>query len=143
MVTGMYYKSPQLLSDVQQRIYVDAIFAIAAHDGFEITATTGKEAGDRPVSCATQIGKYVVEISWSDEADNGPDATKAVWEVEVFDCNPGVGGGWKNPVVHVTLHAADALRIAKGLVRFYQAVTQPSLTDTGRRTGGYHPRTVG
>ena len=115
----MYDKSPMLLSEAQQRIYVDAIFAMAALDGFEITSTTGKECGDRPVVSAMQVGRYIVEIGWSDEADHGPDATKAVWEVEVNEYDLGVGGGWKDHLVHVALHAPDALRIAKGLVRFY------------------------
>ena len=113
-------KSLTLLSETQQRIYVDAIFAMAALDGFEIDCTTGSENGDRPVMCAKQIGNHRIEVSWSDEDDHGPDATKAVWGVEVNEYDPGIGGGWKDHLVHVALHAPDALRIAKGLVRFYR-----------------------
>ena len=76
--------------------------------------------------CARQIGGYSVEISWSDEADHGPDATKAVWEVEVVESASDVGGGSKVHILHVAPHAPDALRIAKGLVRFYHALTQRS-----------------
>jgi hypothetical protein len=122
----MYGKCPILLSAAQQRIYVDAIFRMAGLEGFEITGTTGKESGDRPVVCARQISRYSVEISWSDEADHGPDATKAVWEVEVVESASDVGGGSKVHIVHVALYALDALRIAKGLVRFYHALTQRS-----------------
>jgi hypothetical protein len=43
-----------------------------------------------------------------------------VWQVEVRD-----GCEWKTHVVYVALHATDALRIAKGLVRFYHALTRP------------------
>jgi len=51
----------------------------------------------------------------------------------VNDCHPGVGdGGWKPPLVHVALHATDALRIANGLVRFYHALTQRSFADMRR-----------
>jgi hypothetical protein len=134
--------SSMLLSEAQQRTYVDAIFAMAALDGFEITATTGKEGGDRPVACAKQIGKYVVEISWSDEADYGPDATKAVWEVEVYERKPGAESGWTVHLVHVALHATDALRIAKGLVRFYHALTERSRIDTGLGTAAIPARRV-
>ena len=35
--------------------------------------------------------------------------------------------GWTIILVHVALHAADALRITKDLVRFYHALTQRSL----------------
>lgn len=118
-----------LLSDKQQRIYLDAIFAMAALDGFEIVCTTGSEGDDRQVMCAKQIGQYRVEISWIDEDDHGPDATKATWEVEVIQ-DPDAGGGWKVVLVHVALHATDALRIAKGVVRFYHALMQRSRSDT-------------
>ena len=128
----MYDRVSMLLSDAQQRIYVDAVFAMAGLDGFEITATTGKQGDDRPVECAKQIGNYIVEIGWSDEADYGPDATKAVWEVEVIDCDPDVGCGPKLHLVHVALHSTDALKIAKGLVCFYQAVTYRSRINTAR-----------
>ena len=74
-------KNLTLLSETQQRIYVDAIFAMAALDGFDIDCSTGSENGDRPVMCAMQVGNYRVEIGWSDEDDDGPDATKAVWRV--------------------------------------------------------------
>jgi len=122
----MYNKSPMLLSEGQQRTFVDAIFAMAAFDGFEINCTTGSENGDRPVMCAKQIGNYRIEIGWSDEADHGPDATKAVWEVEVYERKPGAESGWTVHLVHVALHATDALRIAKGLVRIYKALKQRS-----------------
>ena len=127
-----------LLSGAQQRMYVDAIFAMAALDGFEISCTTGSEYGDRPVMCAKQIGNYRVEIGWSDEDDHGPDATKAVWEVEVDEHDRGVGGGWKAHLVHVALHAPDALRIAKGLVRSYR-----SRADAGVGVAAIALRTVG
>ena len=128
----MYNKSPMLLSEGQQRTFVDAIFAMAAFDGFEINCTTGSENGDRPVMCAKQIGNYRVEIGWSDEDDHGADATKAVWEVEVIDCDPDVGCGPKHHLVYVALHSTDALKIAKGLVCFYQALTYRSRIDTAR-----------
>ena len=74
--------------------------------------------------CAKRMGKCTVEISWMDEDELGPDATKAVWQVEVREDDAGPdGGGWKSQLVYVALHATDALRIAKGLVRFYQALT--------------------
>jgi hypothetical protein len=104
-----------------------------ALEGFEIAGTTGKESGDRPVVCARQISRYSVEISWSDEADHGPDATKAVWEVEVLESASDLGGGSKVHIVHVAPHAPDALRIAKGLVRFYHALTQRSRRQMTRR----------
>ena len=132
-------KSLTLLSETQQRIYVDAIFAMAALDGFEIDCTTGSENGDRPVMCAKQIGNYRVEIGWSDEDDHGPDATKAVWDVEVNEYDHGSGGGWKVHLAHVVLHAPDALRIAKGLVGFYHALAQRSRTDTGVRHAAIPP----
>jgi hypothetical protein len=113
-----------LLSKAQQRIYVDAIFGMAALDGFEIVCTTGIEGDGRPVVCAKQIGKYKIEIGWSDEHDHGPDATKATWEIEVNEGDR--DGGRSVPMVHVALHATDALRIAKGLVLFYHALTWPS-----------------
>jgi len=111
-----------LLSVAQQRLYVDAIFAMAVLDGFELVGT-GDDSDDWPVMCTNRMGKYSVEISWIDEHDHGPDATKATWEIEV---NEGDAGGWKVPLVHVALHATDALRIAKGLVRFYDVLTHPS-----------------
>ena len=120
--TRMKDNNLMLLSDAQQRIYVDAIFAMAALDGFEIVCTTDGSAG-RPIMCAKQMGKYRVEICWIDEHEYGADATKATWEIEV---NEGDAGGWKVPLVHVALHATDALRIAKGLVRFYDVLTHPS-----------------
>ena len=114
-------RSLMLLSEGQQKMYVDTIFAMAALDGFKIDCTTGGENGNRPVMCAKQIGRYRIEIGWSDEADDGNDPTKAVWEVEVNEHDPVASGGWKVPVVHVALHAADALRIAKAW--------SPSITD--------------
>jgi hypothetical protein len=113
-----------LLSQKQQRIYVDAIFAMAALDGFETSAIKGNDGADRAVMCAKQIGRYRVEISWIDEHEHGSDATKAVWEIEVVECDPDDGSGWKIPLLHVALHATDALRFAKGLVRIYEALTQ-------------------
>ena len=69
-------RSLMLLSEGQQRMYVDAIFAMAALDGFKIDCTTGGENGNRPLMCAKQIGRYRIEIGWSDEADHGPDAPR-------------------------------------------------------------------
>ena len=114
-----------LLSVAQQRIYVDAIFAMAALDGFELVGAGG-DSNDTPVICARQAGEYTIEISWMDEDELGPDATKAVWQVQVIE--PGTGGSveWKSHMVYVALHASDALRIAKGLVRFHRALTRPS-----------------
>jgi hypothetical protein len=132
-----------LLSEAQQRIYVDAIFAMAALDGFEIDCTTGGENGDRPVTCVKRIGNYSIEIGWSDETYHVPDATKAVWEVEVNEFDPGVGGGWKVHVAHVALHGADALRIARGLVRLYHALTKHARADTGVRVAANNRQTVG
>jgi hypothetical protein len=83
-----------LLNERQQRMYVDAIFAMAALDGFEIDCTTGTENGERPVLCAKQIGDYRIEIGWSDEADQGSDPTKAVWDVEVDEYDP-ASNDWK------------------------------------------------
>jgi hypothetical protein len=114
-----------LLSRGQQRIYLDAIFAMAALDGFQVVGTTGDKGEETPVMCSKELGKYRVQISWIDEHEHGPDATKATWEIEVIEDNPGVGGGgWKVPLVHVALHATDALRIAKGLDRFYHTVSR-------------------
>jgi len=124
-------KNLTLLSEAQQRMYVDAIFAMAAIDDFEIDCTTGSENGDRPVMCAKQIGRYRIEIGWSDEAELGPDATKAVWGVEVNEYDTGIGGGWKVHVAHVALHAPDAIRIAKGLVRVYQSLAPHAPSHTG------------
>ena len=122
--------SLQLLSRAQQGMFIDAIFAIATLDDFEIVCTTGDEGGDRPLICARQIGNYRVEIGWSDEADYGPDATKAVWEVKVSEHGPGVDGvRWKAVAVHVALHATDALRIANGFMRFYEALMQCTPND--------------
>ena len=132
-----------LFSEAQQKTYVDAIFAMAAIDGFEIGCTTGSENGDRPVMCAKQIGNYRIEISWSDEADHGPDATKAVWEVEVNERDPGVDGGWMVHITHVALHATDALRIAKGLVQILSCADAARADRRGDRACGHHPRTVG
>jgi len=112
-----------LLSVAQQRLYVDAIFAMAVLDGFELVGT-GDDSDDWPVMCTNRMGKYSVEISWIDEDELGPDATKGVWEVEVREGGRGPDGGeWKSHVVYVALHATDALRIAKGLVRFYHTLT--------------------
>jgi hypothetical protein len=117
---------PFLLNQAQQRIYVDAIFAMAALDGFEIVGTTGIPGNDRPMMCAKQMGNYRVQISWVDEQDIGPDATKATWEIEVNQRHPCVGDGWSMLLVQPALHASDALRIAKGLVGFHHALTQRS-----------------
>lgn len=88
------------------------------------------EARLRQALCMRKaVSRYTVEISWSDEADRGPDATKAKWEVEVV----GVGSGPKVQMVHVALHAPDALGIAKGLARFYHALRRRlrAATDIG------------
>jgi len=127
----MHDKSLLLLNEAQQKTYVDAIFAMAALDGFEVVGTTGNEHGDRPVTCAKQIGRYCVEISWSDEADHGPDATKPVWEVEVNERDLGLADGLRVHLIHTALQAIDALKIAKGLTRFHHALTRRSGTDTG------------
>ena len=81
-------RSLMLLSEGQQKMYVDTIFAMAALDGFKIDCTTGGENGTGLCMCAKQIGRYRIEIGWSDEADYGPDPTKAVWEVEVNEHDP-------------------------------------------------------
>ena len=47
-------KHVMLLTDEQQKLYVDSIFAMAALDGFRITSTTG-HGEDRPVGCDGQI----------------------------------------------------------------------------------------
>lgn len=133
--------SPMMFSEAQQRTYVDAIFAMAALDGYIIIGTTGKESGDRPVVCAKRVGRHTVEIGWSDEADHGPNATRAVWEVEVNERY--TAGGWKVHLVHPALHAPDALRVANGLVRLYHALTQRSLTDTSADAATTTPRTAG
>src|SRR4051812_19062756 len=109
---------------------------MAALDRFEIVCTTGKEGYERPVVCAKQIGKYMIEISWIDEGEDGPDATKAVWEVEVKECEPGGRASTKPVVTHVGMHAPDALRIAKGLVRFCQVLTMQSRADTDATGAG-------
>jgi hypothetical protein len=120
-----------LLSDEQQRMYVDTIFAMAALDGFEVVCSTGSEGDDRPVTCAKHIGNYRIEIGWNDEHEDGPDATKATWDVEVSERAPASGS---NVLLHcVALHAPDALRMAKGLVRFCQALTLRHRSDVDRR----------
>jgi hypothetical protein len=97
---------------------------MAALDGFQIVGTTADEGGERPVMCSKEFGKYRVQMSWIDEHEQGPDATKATWEIEVDEWDHGVGGSWKTRLVHVALHATDALRIAKGVVHFHRALTQ-------------------
>jgi hypothetical protein len=130
-----------LLSDEQQRIYVDAIFAMAALDGFEVVCTTAGEGQDRPVMCARQIGNYRIEVGWSDEHEHGPDATKATWDLEVTERDPASGS---NVLLHcVALHAADALRMAKGLVHFYQALTLRRRSDVNPRAAAITSETVG
>jgi hypothetical protein len=112
-----------LLSVAQQKLYVDVIFAMAALDGFELL---GPEDSDNwPIMAAKRIGKYTIELSWMDEDECGPDATKARWEIEVREGGPGpTGGEWRSHVLYVALHATDALRMAKGLVRLYTAATE-------------------
>jgi hypothetical protein len=112
-------KNDMLLSVAQQGIYVDTVFAMARLDGFERVGAPD-EGDDRPPICAKRMGEYTVEIGWMDEDELGPDATKAVWQVEVIE-----HGAWKSQIVYVGLHASDALRIAKGLVRFHHTLTQP------------------
>lgn len=77
------------------------------------------------MGCEKQTGKYFVEISClrDSEDEQCPNLTKVIWEVEMNEVEPEDGGQQKIHLVYVDLHASDALRIAKGLVRFCETLT--------------------
>ena len=113
------------LSEAQQRIYVDAIFAMATADGFELAVIKREENYDRPITYGKRIGKFWIEISckFMHDDDPLPGVTKGAWEVEVSEDDPRRDGGRKIDVVFLALHATDALRIVKRLLGFYHSPT--------------------
>ena len=125
-----------LLSAAQQRIYLDAIFAMAGQDGFELSVMKRQDDDDRPVTYTKRIGRFRIEISCKFMADDDPlpDATKGAWEVEVSEDDPCPDDGERKVhVLYLALHAPDALRIARGLVRFYHVLTSVPERDCLQR----------